>query len=150
MFSSFIGSFYKQLSLCCSYPCVASNFYKPTFWAKENSQYSVRICILSFFESVLDIRTRTDAGMSDVYIFFDIPYKIIDTSTPHIIKTKNGGIHTSGTRNYTKEVNTLTNITTYTGQDTLYAGEDGKVTIAANMKATAYPNGTAILEARQR
>lgn len=92
----------------------------------------------------------TDAGMSDVYIFFDIPYKIIDTSTPHIIKTKNGGIHTSGTRNYTKEVNTLTNITTYTGQDTLYAGEDGKVTIAANMKATAYPNGTAILEARQR
>lgn len=93
--------------------------------------------------------------MSDANIMFGIPYKIINTSTPHIIKTKNGEVRTTGTRNYTKEVNTLTNIVTYTGQETLSMGEvssideNDKVTITANIKATAYPNGTAILEATE-
>jgi hypothetical protein len=38
--------------------CITCDFYKSALWTKENSQHSVCICILSFFESVCNIRTR--------------------------------------------------------------------------------------------
>jgi len=55
-----------------SHPCVAMNFYKPTLWAKDNSQHSVRIRIFRFFECVVDIRTRSNTyaywlAQDDVY-----------------------------------------------------------------------------------
>jgi hypothetical protein len=41
--------------LSSSNACITCDFYKSAFWTKENSQHS--ICILSFFESVCNIRT---------------------------------------------------------------------------------------------
>lgn len=50
-----------------------------------------------------------------------------------------GQIQSFGVQGYTKEVNTKTNVATYTS--------DGSLSM--NMKATVYPNGTEILESKQ-
>jgi hypothetical protein len=89
--------------------------------------------------------------ISDSATWWYIPYKIIDTSTPNIIKTKHNQIGSaSNTMNYTKEVNALTNTTTYTGDSSVKL-EDTTDWLFNNIKIKAilYPNGTGIVESRE-
>jgi hypothetical protein len=51
--------------------------------------------------------------------------------------------------NYTKELNTLTNITTYTGQSSLYYGQNN-TPFEVNLKAVIYPNGTGLVYTTER
>jgi hypothetical protein len=88
-----------------------------------------------------------------------ISYKIINSSNPDIIKTKNGQIQAYGSQDYTKELNTKTNVTTYTSTGSLITDSSEPITMTANpntnmnmnmnMKATVYINGTEVLESKQ-
>jgi hypothetical protein len=67
---------------------------------------------------------KVDYNLKDVYvtisdssIYWTLPFKVIDADTPNIIKTRNGEIGISTlTQDYEKQLNTLTNITSYTGK----------------------------------
>jgi hypothetical protein len=67
---------------------------------------------------------KVDYNLKDVYvtisdssIYWTLPFKVIDADTPNIIKTRNGEIGISTlAQDYEKQLNTLTNITSYTGK----------------------------------
>ena len=40
---------------------VTDDFYKSTFWTKDDSQYSISIRIMSLFEAIEDVRTCSNA-----------------------------------------------------------------------------------------
>jgi hypothetical protein len=87
--------------------------------------------------------------ISDSAIYWNIPYTIVDTSTPDIIKTKTSHIGTSDTQNFTKEFNTKTHVTKYEGQGFLIRDYDKSLPISFNITATIYPNDTGIVETKQ-
>jgi hypothetical protein len=97
----------------------------------------------------------SSAGVTDKSIDWQIAYKIINSSNPDIIKTKNGQIQAYGSQDYTKELNTKTNVTTYTSTGFLITDSSEPITMTANpntnmnMKATVYINGTEVLESKQ-
>ena len=65
-----------------------------------------------------------DVTIDDTSINWGLPFKIIDTSTPNIVKTRNGDIRLfTFTEDYEKQFNTLTNITSYTGKSTILINE---------------------------
>ena len=58
-----------------------------------------------------------DVTIDDSQIYFRLPFKIVDISTPNVVKTRNGDITVSmPTEDYEKQLNTLTNITSYSGK----------------------------------
>jgi hypothetical protein len=96
----------------------------------------------------------SSAGVTDKSIDWLISYKMINASNPDVIKTKNGQILSSGFENYTKELNTKTNAATYTSQGSLSKGSFDPNEIMTmptmNTKAIIYPNGTGIIESKER
>jgi hypothetical protein len=101
---------------------------------------------------------KIEYNLKDIYvniydcnIWWYIPYKIVDTSTPHIIRTKEATIASSSIiMNCIKEVNTLTNTTTYTGQSSVGLIDSHEwLYNNVNIKATIYPNGTGIVESKE-
>ena len=91
--------------------------------------------------------------INDCSVSWSIPYKIIHTtSTPNVIRTTKASIFSDIDRTKcVKEVNTLTNTTTYTGPNitTLTAHPQWPYYgINVNIKATLYPNGTGIVESK--
>jgi hypothetical protein len=63
-----------------------------------------------------------------------VPFKIVDISTPNVVKTRNGDIIVSmPTEDYEKKLNTLTKITSYSGKSSLYI--NGERFFDVNMKA---------------
>jgi hypothetical protein len=82
-----------------------------------------------------------------------LPFKIIDTNTSNVIKTREGSIGLNAiTLDYEKQYNTLTKTTTYTGKSVLFINNGGEESIAAvkdlSLKAVIYPNMTGTLEMR--
>jgi hypothetical protein len=89
-----------------------------------------------------------DVTIDDSQIYFRLPFKIVDISTPNVVKTRNGDITVSmPTEDYEKQLNTLTNITSYSGKSSLYI--NGERFFDVNMKAVLFPNSTGILEITQ-
>jgi hypothetical protein len=93
--------------------------------------------------------------ITDSAIYWTLPFKIIDTTIPNVIKTRQGSIGiNSFTEGYEKQYNILTNITTYTGKSVLFidSGVVGEGQVAAvpdlSLKAVIYPNMTGTLEMR--
>ncbi len=105
--------------------------------------------VSSNMEKFLSIVDNVTVNVGENAIHWSVPYKIIDISKPHIIKTKqstlSAGSLYSPTSNYAKEVNTLTNTTTYTGTTSVYRNY---LSILNDMeiKATLYPNKTGVVE----
>ena len=86
-----------------------------------------------------------DVTIDYTSINWGLPFKIIDTSTPNIVKTRNGDIRLfTFTEDYEKQFNTLTNITSYTGKNTILINEESIADV--NLKAVISPNGTGTLE----
>jgi hypothetical protein len=85
-------------------------------------------------------------------IYWDLLYTITDNiTTPNTIKTKDGGI-SAGTlplENYEKEVNTLTNTTTYSTKNSAYIDNeyiDEEYRLDTNINLQLFSNSTGILE----
>lgn len=86
-----------------------------------------------------------DVTISDTDIYWTLPFKIIDTFTPNIIKTRNGDIGiNSYTQDYEKQFNTLTNVTSFTGKSSLWINSQRITDL--DLKAVVFPNGTGALE----
>jgi len=94
--------------------------------------------------------SNTYARISDSDIDWRIPFTIIDTSTPNIIRSQESTLGKSlgSTSNLVKEYNILTNITTYTGESGLLV--DYSHIADLDVKATIYPNATGVMELRQK
>jgi hypothetical protein len=91
----------------------------------------------------------------DCSVSWSIPYRVIDTtSTPNVIRTMKASIFSDIDRTKcVKEVNTLTNTTIYTGPNITTLTEHPQwpyYDINVNIKATLYPNGTGIVESKER
>ena len=98
-----------------------------------------------------NLENRT-ADISGDAIRWGIPYKIIDTSTPDIIRTKDG-IFAITTVGFTKELNTKTHLVTYTGGNVLRGTLGSIIPIPANnldVKAVMFPNETGIIETTEK
>jgi hypothetical protein len=92
---------------------------------------------------------NTNVRISDNNIDWTIPFTVIDTSTPNVIRSQQGTLGASAlTSNLTKEHNTITNITTYTGQSGLFVNYSNIADV--DVKVTIYPNDTGIIETRQQ
>jgi hypothetical protein len=81
---------------------------------------------------------------------YTIPINVIDLSTPNIIRSKPDKIMSSPSiDNYTKELNTQTNVTTYTGQGGLFHSSNF-TNFPVDYKAIIYPNATGLVITRER
>ena len=93
---------------------------------------------------------RATIVISNETTYWTLPFKIIDTSTPNIIRIKNVQIGTGiNALDYTREFNTQTKIATYTGNTGVTDSERNGFNVSDfSIKATVYPNGTAIIDTR--
>ena len=83
--------------------------------------------------------------VTDTAIYWTLPFQIIDTSTPNIVKTRNGDIGLSTfTEDYEKQFDTSTNVTSYTGKSGIFSNSQRIADV--NLKAVILPNGTGTLE----
>jgi hypothetical protein len=90
-----------------------------------------------------------DARISDNDLHLTIPITVIDsTSKPNIITSYKTTLGANVFSNLIKERNTLTNITTYSGDSDLSANYAKIADL--DVKATIYPNATGIMELREK
>jgi hypothetical protein len=73
------------------------------------------------------------------------PFHIIDTSNPNVVKTENGAMTLLQKDSFEKQVDTLTNMTSYKA----LTFEDQTSIENVNTTAVIYPNGTGVLELKQ-
>lgn len=94
---------------------------------------------------------KSNFWISNDTMHLNQPFQRLYTDTPNVVKTRNSemGIDLVQIKeNYERELNTLTNVTTYTSSSPLYI--DGQTFIDdLNVTAVVYPNSTGILELRQ-
>lgn len=93
---------------------------------------------------------NADARISDSDLHLTIPITVIDnaTSKPNIIKSYKTTLGLDVLSGVVKERNTLTNVTTYSGDGYLTANYANIANVDVN--ATIYPNATGIMELREK
>lgn len=112
------------------------------------------IFLKHYYNNKPNIKIEYDLKQAHIVIsnetaYWTLPFKIIDTTTPNIIRIKNAQIGSStNPSDYTSEFNTQTKIVTYTGKTVLFDYQGNGLDTPVNIKATVYPNGTGIVESR--